>query len=91
MNIKEALTALGSEQESIANYLRVNNIKGYRCKSHMCPIATYLDRCGFKDVQIGGQVAWHGGGYARQWEPLSMALIQFIKSFDAGQYPELEE
>jgi hypothetical protein len=71
--------------EEIADYLRVRDVRGWREDVHGCPLAR--------------ATGWHVGQLRRlrcsvvnsEIELLTPAEQDFVKRFDAGEYPDLVE
>jgi len=90
MNMQQALSALGTDPKSVYHTLKNLGIRGIPTNPCHCPIAHYLTQCGFVNVVVSGQLVIHTCE-GDKWEPLSMAVIQFINNFDDGMYPDLLE
>jgi len=93
--IRAALDKLGSTSEEVAEKLKEKGVKGARRSVGTCPIAIYLWREGFKwENGVGTMIV---GGSCISDNPRAdlMAtpgvVADFIRDFDRGNYPELEE
>lgn len=87
----KAVASLGETPESVTEALRAKGIKGYRRLASSCPIAKYLNACGFKIVTV----ATHAQNYKGQEDQspdeavsLSQGVRDWITGFDDGKYPE---
>jgi len=88
---EQAVASLGDTPESVTEALRAKGIKGYRRLASSCPIAKYLNACGFKIVTV----ATHAHNYrhpmdeyAEQAISLNKGVREWIIGFDDGKYPE---
>lgn len=91
MTLTEAMQALGTTPESVTAKLRENGIKGYRRLAHSCPIAKYLNKCGFADVTIGTTANIFNGPTSHTSDEsyiLPDGVKVWVQNFDDGMYPE---
>lgn len=86
------IVGLGDTPDRIAKTLREKGIKGVRHERCDCPIARYV-----RHVAGGGlySVSVHNSSVHHEhnrWSlPLPPAVDRFVRAFDGGKYPELEE
>ena len=91
MTFIEAINALGSSPESIATKLREMGIKGYKCSAGNCPVAKYLNACGFPEVTVSYRVSRypnHATHTPEETVYLQEGVQEWIRRFDDGQFPE---
>jgi hypothetical protein len=95
MTFLEAVQSLGQTQESIMQVLREKGIKGTSCRPGSCPIARYLNSCGFPSVSVGHTSAYyyHYDGNTRVGELVDFPpeVGKWIFIFDHGGYSEFRE
>lgn len=87
----QAVASLGDTPESVTEALKAKGIRGYRRMASSCPIAKYLNACGFKIVTV----ATHAQNYKGQMDEhadetvsLPQGVKEWICNFDDGKYPE---
>lgn len=95
MTLNDAIVALGTTSEEIANKLRQLGIKGYRRRARACPIATYLAACGYHDAYVGAGVSMYDStnplsDYTEVYVSLPPVVQQWARDFDDGKFPEFE-
>lgn len=92
MNIQQALAALGSTAEQVAQTLKAKGIKGVRAKIGSCPVASYLQRECYDDgITVGLSCAGNDNLVSvSQQEEIPDHVRKFVRDFDDGLYPELE-
>lgn len=91
MTLDEAIKALGTTQDEVTAKLKESGIKGYRRMASSCPIAKYLNGCGFPFVTVGGYVNVYASNSSQDAEytyHLPHAVRMWALDFDAGYYPE---
>lgn len=91
--VERALILLGETSAEVARTLREEGITGPPGKARLCPVAQYLCRefnahyvCVFLNAYVQ-QSATSDDVECRTPEP----VYEFIKDFDHGAYPELED
>lgn len=87
----KAVASLGETPESVMEALRSKGIKGYRRLAASCPIAKYLNACGFKIVTVASHAHNYKGQkdeYADEMVSLPQGVRDWIIGFDDGKYPE---
>lgn len=86
--IKNALAALGSTPEEVAEKLGAEGCVGYRCKPRACPIFHYLSRNGFHVTWVDHhQITFVAG--AKKSIVASNAISEFQIRFDYGAFDRL--
>ena len=99
MTFEEAIAALGTTPEQVTDKLREMGIKGYRRMAGSCPIAKYLNACGFHLVTVCNSARrydhFRSATQARQCHAsetilLPPAIKNWILDFDNYHYPEFE-
>lgn len=90
MTLEEAIKALGTTPESVTVKLREVGVKGYRRICHSCPIAKYLNACGFSEVTIGttANTFRNGSDASDESYILPDGVKVWVQNFDDGMYPE---
>lgn len=91
MTLDEAIKALGNTPEEVSAKLQSMGIKGYRQVACVCPIAKYLNACGFPHVTVATYVNVYQTGkseYADQTYHLPKGVRDWICQFDDGKLPE---
>ncbi len=93
---EETLQAVVTELAEVGDlpgYLARLGCRGSKDSSGHCPIARYLTKLGFQDVEVDNvilHVADGPDGPKIQDVPTPDRLVRFITAFDNGRYPELE-
>jgi hypothetical protein len=84
--IRRALKDLGEDANQVAGNLLTNDCKGVvNCMT--CPVAQYLSvRFGTSSVVVFKERLWVSSVSIRTPVP----ILNFIKAFDSGEYPQLE-
>jgi hypothetical protein len=90
LSLEQALAALPETPDGIAAYLRERGIQGQPGSACSCALAVYLISHGMSDPMVctTGISALVGGTRQRKSAPRT-AIAQFIRWFDAGDYPAL--
>lgn len=92
MTFLEAVKSLGETPEEVTQALREKGIKGYRQIASSCPIARYLNACGFPSVTVCTSAKRYRDGSkesdAEESVYLSAGVRQWVSDFDFGKYPE---
>lgn len=86
-----AVRSLGDTPSSVAEALKTKNIKGYRNRASVCPVANYLKSFGYTDVSVGMAAHRFSGPTADDSDEsvsLPEGVKEWIRNFDDGQYPE---
>ena len=88
---EKAVASLGKTPEEVSIALQGKGIKGYRRMASCCPVAKYLQSCGFPTVTV----ATHAHRYqhpkdenADEMISLPQGVREWITNFDDGKYPE---
>lgn len=93
MDLTHALAKLGTTTEEIAESLKVKSCKGYRRQAESCPIAVYL-KAEFPQYNVFVDGVWIDmlilGGLNSTNLDAPEVIHDFVQSFDAGQFPDLE-
>lgn len=96
-DIKEALTGLGDTWVDVGRKLTELNCRGYREEGAACPVFYYLT-----DIKAIGRIervvadqVWIGeyrdlGDPPEATVALPAAVCEFVRAFDAGDWPDLE-
>lgn len=85
--IFDPLAHLGKTPDEVAMSLAAEGIKGIRGKSQDCPIARYVATIYPEWFTVGlNTIITHG-----QSVYLPESIVAFIRRFDKGFYPELDE
>lgn len=91
MTFLEAVDSLGVTSEEVLIALRAKGIKGYRQSASQCPIAKYLNACGFPKVTVCTSAKYYGER-SQDWSEQSISLppgvVKWTIDFDNGKYPE---
>ena len=91
MTFEEAIAALGTTPEQVTDKLREMGIKGYRRMAGSCPIAKYLNACGFPMVTVCNSARRYDHFWsASETILLPAAIKNWILDFDNDHYPEFE-
>lgn len=93
MTFEEAIAALGTTPEQVTDKLREMGIKGYRQMAGSCPIAKYLNACGFHLVTVCNSARRYDHSrqcHASETILLPPAIKNWILDFDNDHYPEFE-
>ena len=95
--ITATLGGLGETSDDIANALRNKGIRGTRASADVCPLAYYLREQFPQQFQgIGFQVGCYQVTVYNQHGDMATAAIltegqaDFVRSFDNGNYPDLD-
>lgn len=94
MTFLEAIKSLGQTPEEVTLALREKGIKGYRQMASSCPIARYLNACGFPRVTVASSAKRYQNEFvekehdAEESVSLPKGVQDWITRFDDGQYPE---
>jgi hypothetical protein len=97
-SLREALDVFNScdTAHEVADVLRMRKIKGVPVRSNECPVARYMqsslppDSSLYIDVGYHTVKIWAGGeGYGEL--PMPLIVGDFIRRFDQGQYPDLDD
>jgi hypothetical protein len=96
--LREFLRDLGPTADSIAAKLRTLEVKGWLSDPFSCPLAAYLERCGYErpsvtprcGITVSVPTSVEGITQAVTVGPTS-AQKAFIRRFDKGRYPDLEK
>ena len=93
-----AIAAFGATPETIMATLSGKGIRGNRHSCTTCPVARYLNACGFPVVSAGLYVRHYPSHAERdaaipptETVLLSKVLRTWMNDFDEGAYPEFEE
>lgn len=96
MNIEEAVEILGSFDDpiEIARYLQSEGVKGYTADEASCPLAVWLSRETEIAVSVTDDYILEYGD-PDNWmtcteHPVTSAIVDFIRMFDAGAFPLLD-
>lgn len=81
------------KHNSIRSTIKRSGVRGVRCHAKCCPLALYLKEglniyCHVTDL---GVMVRDPKQDSSAYIELPMPLQQFVKNFDDGKYPELEE
>ena len=85
-SLKEVILSLPKQSRNIAKKFRRENIIGKKNSLYSCPIAIYLKKQGFTNVNVGITSVTDSNESVR----LPKGVTLFINSFDFGRYPDLE-
>lgn len=90
MNLQQALSFLGQTPEAIARTLQEQGIKGIVLDALACPVACYLRMyCGYWRVSVSpSNIVWNLG-LQNGIRPTPDTVADFLRRFDAKQYPYL--
>jgi hypothetical protein len=92
MTLDEAIKALGQTEESVTDKLREMGIKGYRQMASSCPIAKYLNACGFPYVTVCTYACTYATDNKEADNEERYYLPKHVRDwasdFDVGKYPE---
>lgn len=89
-DISNKLLALGNTPDEVAANLNKFGVKGIRKKSCYCPIANYVSGLIGKEIAVNCYVILS----LTDWESVTInndVVSVFVRNFDRGKYPELEE
>lgn len=98
-DIKEALAELGETWVDVGRKLIELDCTGYREEGAACPVFHYLtrvkgieriERVVADEVWIGDEPVDQPGQEPEDRLPLPIAVYQFVRSFDEGEWPQLE-
>lgn len=92
LSLLEALKRLGDSEAAVAKALLEGCYLGRREDACRCPIARYLEACGFEDPcvdQTSIAVVTPNGLDAVDDESFPLAVRDFIGAFDDGHHPDL--
>lgn len=87
----KAVASLGETPESVTEALRAKGIQGYRRMAASCPIAKYLNACGFPLVTVASHAQKYAGQEderADETVSLPKGVKDWIIEFDDGKHPE---
>ncbi len=89
----EKLAQLGNTSEEIAAKLRIVGIKGRRQEPKSCPLTHYLVQVDprFRNFRIGNITVYDGTLDYEAGVDMETPVRQFVRDFDDGKYPYLEE
>jgi hypothetical protein len=92
MTFEEAIKGLGETPEQVTAKLRELGIKGYRQSATLCPIAKYLNTCGFPHVSVCSAAKWYKSSNvsasAEETIYLPHDVQRWIRQFDDGEHAE---
>jgi hypothetical protein len=86
--VREALEALGNEPKIVASRLQEAGFHGKRRNSEECPIANFVNK---RFELLGVEVGLDHIEYPFGKIELPPVITQFVKNFDNGCYPQLQE
>lgn len=93
-DVRDKLLAEGSA-EQIALFLESQGCKGVPNYSKLCPVATYASRALGKEVTVSTERMSAGRSSMNdEWEVVDYhhsALQEFIRAFDEGRFPQLDD
>jgi hypothetical protein len=93
--LAKALEDLGETLEEVYTKLKEAGIKGRQTVCSMCPIANYLSELGFRSPKVGIGAGIDAGSPTTDeiylGVPHTEATKQFVRAFDDGHFPDLEE
>lgn len=89
-----ALAMLGATAAEVAKVLTATGIKGRRQNMRHDPIGRYLTSLGYGQVAVfvneaGDGITVNTAGWVDIAAP--PAVVEFVRGFDLGEYPALEE
>lgn len=87
----KAVASLGETPKQVSEALQARGIKGYRQIASRCPIAHYLNACGFPHVTVATYAHRYSTSKAENAEEmvsLPKVVKDWIYDFDNGKYPE---
>jgi len=88
MELQEALNELRFLPPNlVADHLRQAGIKGKRQSAHQCPVARFLSEKTGQEVSVCA----FDLGNTNYFYATPPAVAEFIRLFDAGNFPDLEE
>ena len=93
MTFLEAVNSLGKTPKNVTQVLREKGIKGYRNCKLACPIARYLNACGFSYVTVAGSANHYRDDSEAELVQsfcLPMGVQAWIADFDMGRCPEFD-
>jgi hypothetical protein len=95
-NVERWLASLGSSPLDVADSLRQLRARGIRDSTTRCPLARALETRGCQHVRVYHTLyrSWAQwcDEQGRSYElALPRGCWQFVKDFDAGKYPDLDE
>lgn len=87
----QLLADLGGTADKVADRLRALGIKGARCFSNICPLATYLETQGVTAYIGPDEITVPVGGSEDTYVhlPVPAAVAAFVGHFDGGVYLDL--
>lgn len=92
MTFEQAVKSLGETPEEVLLALREKGVKGYRRMAGSCPVAKYLNACGFPNVTVCTSAKCYRDGSkeadSEQSIYLPSGVQKWICDFDDGKYPE---
>ena len=88
--LKEDLKALGDTVPDIASKLKSLGIKGQTKNPSYCPIAQYLKGQGWLGPRVSGLVQVKRTFCDAPIIDLPQSCKEFIRAFDCGEFPSLE-
>ena len=88
---REALDALGSSVEEIAQTLFDKGVRGHKCSGAYCPLAMYLHGLEGARVRVGQSLVLIGVPFEEDTVCISLLgdLSLFVMRFDCGVFPKL--
>ena len=94
--IRKWLEGLGPTSATVAESLRQIGIRGRQNSIDHCALARALETQGCRDVRVYDSAYWSWAQWCdeqdRSYElALPPWVRQFVRDFDAGKYPDLEE
>lgn len=94
--VEQFLANLGSSEQAVYETLKNRGIQGLRNISRQCPIARVLmqefnTKAYVTSVEVFMPDNMNSKPYGEVFVPTTEAVMDFIDSFDAGNYPDLEE
>ena len=86
----QAIAALGDTPEKVTEALKAKGVRGYRQSASSCPIAKYLNACGFPVVTVCTSAKRYRDKAEDSEESITLpnGVKNWIIAFDEGKYPE---
>lgn len=89
--VTNEMWGLGETPDAVADSLRKTGVRGYRGCCFSCPLARYLKARGFGFVTVGVNSVVCVVPKETTKHRLPAAVLEFVKRFDDGLYPDLRE
>jgi hypothetical protein len=90
-DVLEALWKLGNTPDEVVVSLKKKRVRGKRGCPEGCPLTNYIRKLFKQDLEVTGTAVHVSDDSWDEVAVLPRAFQLFVRLFDEGHYPELEE